>query len=333
MEYSPATPLVTASERRAARRLVERAGLTFEEGYEDLVGAFRGRRLVACGARAGRVLKMLVVHDEHRGKGLLAGVVTELMRRGLEASIDTYFILSRPCMAAVFQRLGFNELVATEHAALLEYGHSLHQYLRKRGAIARPGENSAVVVSSDPFSLSQKALVERAAELGRTAYVLVPSDGRFLFSLQERLEMARRGVGPLDNAVVTDTGPYVLSSATFPAYFLDPSEEPDEVRMALDVDLFGRHIAPAFHVTTRVIGTRPTDPRHRRYNRILGQRLGRWGIRLEQIERTTSGADWVSTERVQRQFAQHGLDGIAALVPQSTLEYLRPRTAVPLSKR
>jgi hypothetical protein len=73
MDYSAPSPLLTTTERNAARRLlVEGAGLTVEEPYDDLLSGFRRRRLVACGARGERVLRMLAVHDEHRGQGPLA---------------------------------------------------------------------------------------------------------------------------------------------------------------------------------------------------------------------------------------------------------------------
>ena len=44
-----------------ARRLIESHGLRFEPEFDDLVGLFDDGQLVACGARAGYVLKMLAI--------------------------------------------------------------------------------------------------------------------------------------------------------------------------------------------------------------------------------------------------------------------------------
>ncbi len=36
--------------------------------------------------------------------------------------------------------------------------------------------------------------------------------------------------------------------------------QPDPIRIELELDLFGQHIAPAFDIRTRVSGTEPLDP-------------------------------------------------------------------------
>ncbi len=54
-------PLLGDRDRRSAQALVEGAGLRFEKTFDDLIGIFKENWLAACGARAGRVLKMLVV--------------------------------------------------------------------------------------------------------------------------------------------------------------------------------------------------------------------------------------------------------------------------------
>ncbi len=50
----------------AARGLIEGQGLRFETDFDELVGLFDQGRLVACGARAGYVLKMLVIRPDTR---------------------------------------------------------------------------------------------------------------------------------------------------------------------------------------------------------------------------------------------------------------------------
>ena len=316
-------PLISDVDRRAARALVDSSCLRFEDGYDDLVGVFEGGQLAACGARAGRVLKMLVVAPEHRGGGLLAEIITELMRRGSEAGVAGFFIFTRPGTAPVFQSLGFKPLAATEQAALLELGNGLHRYLRQRASLVHTGENAAVLVNADPFTVGHQALVEHAAALADKVYVLVPSEGNFLFPLPTRLELARLGTAHIANAVVTDTGPYALGSATFPAYFLTGGEEPDQVRLELDAELFAKHLAPAFYVRTRVVGSEPADPASRRYNQILRQRLRGCSVRLEEIERTKAGERWVDTRRVRRALLVGDLAAAAALVPEATVACLQ----------
>ena len=316
-------PLLSTHDRRSAQALIESAGLRFEQDFEDLVGVFSAGRLAGCGARSGRVLKMLVVDPQFRGEGLLGDIVTELMRQGREAGYDGFFIFTRPATASVFERLSFKPLVAHEKAVLLEHGNGLYRYLRDRAPLMHSGENAAVVINADPFTKGHEYLIERAAQHADTVYVLVSSEGRFVFPLEVRMELARRGVAHVPNAIVTATGPYVVSSATFPVYFLNPADKPDQIRIEIDIDLFGRHIAPAFAVRTRAVGTEPLDPVSRAYSQIMKRRLDQWGIQLLEIERKKIGDLWINTKRVRKALAEGDRRTVAASVPETTLSYLQ----------
>lgn len=265
---------------------------------------------------------MLVVAPDFRGEGLLGEIVTELMRLGREAGCEGFFIYTRPATSSAFENLGFKPLAAHEKAVLLEHGNGLHRYLRERASLMRSGNNAALVIGADPFTKGHEYLIERAAQGADTVYVFVAGEGRFLFPIEIRLELARRGVAHIPNAIATDIGPYRLNAATFPTYFLSPEDQPDRVRIELELDLFGRHIAPAFHIRTRVSGTEPLDPGARLYNQIMRQRLARWNVRLLEIERRKVGDLWINTKRVHKALAAGDMRSLAAYVPETTLAYL-----------
>ena len=91
---SPAVSLLTPSDRLAARRFIEAQGLTFEETYDDLVGVFEAESLVATGARAGFVLKMLAIDPGHQGGGLGAVLlhhgINRAARSGHPVVLETF---------------------------------------------------------------------------------------------------------------------------------------------------------------------------------------------------------------------------------------------------
>ena len=315
-------PLISSVDRQAARDLVGSTCLRYEEGFNDLLGIFDAGELIACGARAGRVLKMLVVAGSHRGQGLLGDIVTELMRRGREANIDNFFIFTRPETVPSFTRVGFKPLVSTDHAALLEHGNGLYQYLRHHAELVRSGHNAGVVINADPFTSGHLYLVERACEIADWVYVFVASEGSFVWTLEQRLEQVRLGTEHLARVMVTDTGPYSLGAATFPAYFLKREESVDEVRLEVDAELFAAHLAPAFHLVSRVVGTEPLDPTLRHYNRIVQRTLERHEIRLHEVERQRMGERWISTQMVQKALSNNDIRVVQQCVPESTLDYL-----------
>src|SRR6185369_12484002 len=112
----------------AARGLIEGNGLTFEPGFDDLVGVHEEDRLVAVGARAGRVLKMLAIDPAHRGGSLLGEIVTSLVSRGIEAGFDSLFVFTKPGFASSFAALNFTLLADQGQAVLLEFGNGLKHW-------------------------------------------------------------------------------------------------------------------------------------------------------------------------------------------------------------
>lgn len=68
----------------------------------------------------------------------------------------------------------------------------------------------------------------------------------------DRLELVRRGTADLPNVDVIPGGDYIISRATFPAYFLQG--DPEQARCDLELTLFGKRIAPALGITRAVRG-------------------------------------------------------------------------------
>ena len=166
-------PLCSNRDRRAAQALIEANELHFESGFDDLLGVFSDDRLIACGARAGRVLKMLVVAPDQRGSGLSGEIIAELMRLGREEGHSSFLIFTRRCSVAAFTSLGFKPLTEQGSIRLLEHGNGLSAYLAQRKSLMRPGTNAAVMLSADPFTSDHVHLVECAARTADYVYVFV----------------------------------------------------------------------------------------------------------------------------------------------------------------
>jgi len=77
----------TAADRREARAFLRRQGLDFEDGCDDLAGSYDGGELLAVGARAGNILKMIAVAPSNQGGPVLGEIVTTLVERGFARQI------------------------------------------------------------------------------------------------------------------------------------------------------------------------------------------------------------------------------------------------------
>jgi [citrate (pro-3S)-lyase] ligase len=322
-------PLCSSRDRQAAQQLIESNDLCFESDSDDLIGLFRDGRLAACGARRGRVLKMLVVDAAFRGEGLIGGIIAELMRLGRAAGQDGFLIFTRRCSVPAFSAAGFKALSEQGPVVLLEHGNKLYRYLMERAVLMRSGDNAAVMLNANPFTRGHAALVEQAARSADTVYVFVFGEGHYLFPLDVRLEFARRGTAHIDNAVVTDLAHYRIHPELFPRYFLRPEDNAEQLRIGIEGELFARHIAPHFHITRRVVGSEPLDPAGRTYNPLMKRCLESFDIRLQEVERVKSGDLWINTKRVQKALRDGDMASLAAALPEPVLDYLSTLKSLP----
>lgn len=243
--------LIAPADVAAARRLIEGNGLTFEPVFDDLVGVHEEGSLVAVGARAGRVLKMLVIAPTHRGGPLLGEIVSALVARGLEAGFDALFVFTKPGYAGSFEALNFTLLAVQEQAVLLEFGNGLKRWLAGNSAWRREGLNGALMVSGNPLSRGHRALIETAARQVDHLYVFVVAEDGSAVPFAVRWRLVTDGVHDIANVIVLDTARYQISAATFPTYFLKPDDPVARIRAELDATLFASRIAPFFGIARR----------------------------------------------------------------------------------
>lgn len=235
--------LTATADLAAARALIEGNGLRFEAGFDALYGIHDDGELVAVGARAGNVLKMLTVAAARRGGSLLGEIVSALVASGLEAGCGTLFIYTKPALARSFEALNFTRLAAQDDVAWLEFGHGLRHWLSAQQALRRPGANGALFVDGEPAADDCRQRFEAAARRTDHLYVFVGGDaGR-----TEHLSLVRQTTRGIANAIVVDSGPY-RTGARVPTYFLPADAPLARIRAELDATLFAAQLAPFFGI-------------------------------------------------------------------------------------
>ena len=325
--------LVLHSERKMARALIEENDLAFEDGVDAMFGCYEGERLVATGSRSGNILKMLAVTPEYQGGSMLGELVTALVGNGMQAGHESLFVYTKPEYITSFQALNFALLVAHEKVALLEYGKGLTKWLKSQQDLLRGGINGAVVVNCNPFTNGHRYLIENSTHRVDNLYVFVVSEDRSSFPFDVRYRLVKEGLADLDKVIVLDTSYYIVSSATFPTYFLKKDDPVARIQMELDAQLFATKIAPFFGITHRFVGTEPTCALTSGYNLAMQQIFPSHGIQLNVIERKRTAEGVISASKV-RELLRHGdLTRITRYVPASTLAFLRSDAATPILQR
>ena len=161
---------------------------------------------------------------------------------------------------------------------------------------------------------------ETAAAACDTLHLFLVSEDASLVPFSVRKELARAGTAHLDNVALHDSGPYIISSATFPSYFLEDEAAVIDGHARLDLAVFVR-IARALDITVRYVGEEPASQVTGIYNQVMASQLPRAGIDCVIVPRLAVSDEAVSASTVRMLIQQGRLEEIRPLVPESTYRF------------
>jgi [citrate (pro-3S)-lyase] ligase len=333
-------------------------GLSWDEDPDYCVVMLRDGRIVGSGSLSGRIIKGLAVDEMLVGEGLMVRILSELEAEAGRRGIVRPFIFTSPPNRAIFESLGYRFVGEAPGASvLLEKGDGIGRWCAElrgiagsAGRAASPapaapvdpagsassiGPVSALVMNCNPFTLGHLHLVRTAASRSSRVFLFVVAEEASSFPYATRLRLVREGTTEFPNVVVIPGNEYIVSRATFPTYFLkDKAGAAAEIHARLDVDIFGRHIAPAVGATRRFIGEEPYSEVTAIYNRVMKKWLPSYGIEVVEIPRLADyGGAAVSASTVRRLIREGNLENARDIVPPSTWNYLISEEAAPVLER
>jgi [citrate (pro-3S)-lyase] ligase len=324
------------AELERLRSFLGEAGLAYDEGVRFTVNLNEGDRITATGSLDGRVLKCLAVSGEYANEGLAALIVTELIKEAARNGEYHLFIFTRPKNEELFTSMGFYAVAGTEDALLLEnkkdgvagFVAALEKPKTKKDG---PQPVSAIVLNCNPLTRGHLYLIETAARASKTLHLFVVSEDKSEFPQADRYRLVKEGCAGLDTVLVHETGPYLVSQATFPDYFLkerlNGRTQVEKINTALDLAVFAERFALPLGIQKRFVGTEPLDRLTAAYNSRMKEILPGYGIDVEEIPRLKEGDTVISAGRVRELFHQGDMESIRKLVPRVSYEYLAERRA------
>ena len=319
-------PRLRGTRLRAWKEFMERSGLHAEPDAERTALVYDGDALIASGSRQGNILKYIAVDAARQGEGLTATVLTALRQDAFDAGHRHLFLYTKPQNRSMFASLFFYPVAETGDVLLMEnMPDGVSRFLDTLPALPTGGITGAAVMNCNPFTLGHRYLIETAAKQCDRLIVFVLSEDRSFFSAEDRIGLVRQGCADLTNVAVLPTGPYLISSATFPTYFLKDRESAGQVQCMLDIEIFANHYAPRFGITRRFVGTEPLSPMTYAYNEALRTHLPPRGIELIEIPRMEKSETPVSASAVRRLLGEGDAEAVRALVPDTTYRYLQAK--------
>lgn len=307
---------------REMELLLRQEGIRRDANLDYSCGLYdEDENLVATGSCFGNTIRCLAVAGSRRGQGLLVRIVSHLMDIQAQRGNLHVFLYTKCANAAFFADLGFHEIVrvADQMVFMENRRNGFRQYCD--GLQKKPGERiAAVVMNANPFTLGHRHLLEVAAKENDVVHLFLLSEeaGPIPFSVRRKLVQA--GIEGLSNVILQESGPYMISAATFPSYFLKEEDTQIQAHAELDLEVFSQ-IAGSLGIQRRYVGEEPTSRVTGLYNSIMAARLPKYGIECCIVPRLEADGSVISASTVRQAIHDGNLDSVKNMLPDSIYRY------------
>lgn len=315
--------------------LLQREGIRRDGNLDYICAMFdENYKVIGTGSCFGNTLRCFAVSSDHQGEGLLNQIITHLIEVQCARGNLHLFLYTKVKSAKFFGDLGFYEIARVEDTLVFMENRrdGFGSYLRNLEKTKTGGKSAALVMNANPFTLGHQYLVEKAAAACDTLHLFVVSEDASLVPFAVRKRLVAEGVAHLPNVILHDSGPYIISNATFPSYFLKDEAAVISGHARLDLAVFTK-IAKALNITARYVGEEPTSQVTGLYNQIMQEQLPKAGMECIVIPRKEVNGKAISASTVRVALQNGDWDTLKTLVPPSTFRYFTSPEAVPVLER
>lgn len=305
--------------------LLEQEGISRDANLDYICAMYdENYQIIATGSCFSNTLRCFAVSSDHQGEGLLNQILTHLIDIQYQRGNLRLFLYTKISTAKFFKDLGFYEIAQVDHTLVFMENrrNGFADYLSGLSATKQEGISAALVMNANPFTLGHQYLVEKAASQCDALHLFLISEDASLIPFSVRKKLALEGISHLPNVICHDSGPYIISNATFPSYFLKDEESVIKGHAKLDLLIFTK-IAKALSVTRRYVGEEPYSQVTGIYNQIMAQQLPLSGIECIIVPRKESMGKPISASIVRQLLQRNDFEALEKLVPAATLQYFK----------
>lgn len=302
--------------------------------------------IIAAGSCFSNTLRCIAVSHEHQGEGLMNEIISHLIDYQFRRNNTHLFLYTKGNSAKFFGNLGFYEIVriGREIVFMENKREGFHDYIQKlktesagyddSASLNGGGRIGAVVMNANPFTLGHQYLVESAAAQCDLLHLFVVSEDASLIPFSVRKRLVAEGTAHIRNICFHESGPYIISNATFPSYFQKDENAVIESHARLDLAVFSK-IAQSLGITDRFIGEEPESVTTGIYNKIMTSYLPEYGVSCHVIERLQEKESLrpISASNVRKAIKNGDKSLLERLVPKTTSDFFISEEAYPVIER
>ncbi len=304
--------------------------IRLDRNIEKIIGIYDEDNLVASGGTFANTLRSIAVKQEYTGTEVINRLMSELINEQYRKGNSHLFIYTKPASAKSFSYFGFKELVRVEKKAVLMETDDggIEDYMKDLKEMKVEGKKiTGIVMNGNPFTNGHQYLIEKAAEESDHVHVFVVWENRSYFPTEVRYRLIREGTAHLDNVTIHKGNDYIISSATFPTYFLKEEDSDVSVHAELDLRIFGHYIAKALGITHRYVGEETYCQTTASYNLEMKKHLPEYNVEVVEVSRLKAEDKQISASHVRSYLKEEEWEKIKKIVPKSTYDFLRSKEA------
>ncbi|HZJ99170.1 MAG TPA: [citrate (pro-3S)-lyase] ligase [Tissierellaceae bacterium] len=313
------------------------SGYGLEYDYPDVTYVIRDKgKIISTGSAEGNILKYFFSDEEYQGQGTMSIIYNSLLNHLIENNIPSFFVFTTPNNKTIFNSLGLSDVYATARVALFEGGfYNYNRWIDKvKSSIKdKDDKRGTIVVNCNPMTRGHKYLIEKALEYVNDLLVFVVEEDRSVFPFEDRFNIVKNELSHDDRIRVIEGGPYIISQATFPTYFIKKKDEMLDIYTELDGSIFADKIAKDLAIDVRFFGTEPTDLVTLAYNESMKDILSSRDIDVKIIERKSLDKTIISASYVRKLLKENRIDEAFKYLPDSSINYLKSNKGKEIIKK
>lgn len=309
--------------------------IRLDKNLEYTIGIYDEEELIATGSIFKNTLRCIAVKTEYQGTNVLNKLISHLVNEQYQRGNTHIFIYTKPEAAKSFSHLGFYEIERTKDVVLMENeGCGIKDYLKNLHRTELKHRNIAcIVMNANPFTKGHQYLIEQASKENDVVHVFVVSEEASVIPFSVRYELVKRGTQHLDNIVLQNAGQYIISSTTFPSYFIKDEGSVVDIHARLDLNIFANYIAKELNINRRYVGDEPKCEVTNSYNEMMKKVLTDKGIECKVIHRRKCGGKVISASYVRQAIKDNRFETIRKLIPETTYDFFVSQEGQTLIKK
>ncbi len=321
--YYKTSVIRTSLDKQKYAKLLAESAIIYEE-CEFSFGIYDGEELIAAISIDNNCIKQICIAVDYQGEGLASTLVSEVIKYASSKNIIDLFVFTKPMYENIFNSLGFSTIVVTEEVLFLENKRDgIKQYCEKLKSKAVNVEKvGALVMNLNPITNGHLFLIKKVASEVDHLHLFIVEEDKSSFPYEVRRELLESTVEGMDNITIHSGGDYIISSATFPTYFIKNTSEIDGVYPTLDAMIFSKFIAKALNIKFRYVGSEPYSVTTNKYNSILKKVLPQEGVEVIEVPRIEYKNEAISASTVRELLREGRLEVVQEYVPKPVFDYL-----------